>query len=89
MDLLQFNHWWRDGFLRKELVGRKRKILPKLISFLPKRQILLLKGLRKVGKTTLIYQLIGHLINEGVSPLISISTNLEQSQRLKISRQIT
>lgn len=69
MDILQFNHWWRERSVRKDLVGRKRNALSELINFLPKRQIILLKGLRRVGKTTLIYQLIEHLIKEGTNPL--------------------
>lgn len=69
MNLLQFNHWWKDHTVRKDLIGRKRRVLKELIDFLPKRQILLLKGLRRVGKTTLIYQLIEHLLKEANNPL--------------------
>lgn len=68
MDLLRFNHWWRDNTVRKDLIGRKRTVLNEVIDFLPKRQILLLKGLRRVGKTTLIYQLIDHLLKDLVNP---------------------
>jgi len=68
MDLLRFNHWWRDNIVRRDLIGRKRDDLNELINFLPKRQILLLKGLRRVGKTTLMYQLIEHLLKETTNP---------------------
>jgi len=68
MDLLHFNHWWRDNFIRKDLTGVPRENLRELIDFFPKRQIILLKGLRRVGKTTLLYQLIEYLLKGGTNP---------------------
>lgn len=69
MDLSKFNHWWRDGQVNTVFLGKHRKALDEILPYLDRRQILILKGLRRVGKTTLFYQLINHLIKEkNISP---------------------
>ena len=69
MNILRFNHWWRDGEVNPALRGKPRQVLKKILPYLEKRQILILKGLRRVGKTTLLYQIINHLLKEKeVSP---------------------
>lgn len=50
------------------LTGRKRKVYSDLLPYLETRQILLLTGLRRVGKTTLLFQLIETLLQSGISP---------------------
>lgn len=64
MNLLKFNHWWNSGNINSKLVGRERNICQHIKKYVEERQIILLKGLRRVGKTTLLYQLIDYLINE-------------------------
>jgi len=67
-DVERFNEWWFTGKIRKELAPRfKRYAFPRIIESLKERQILLLIGLRRVGKTTLLYQAIEKLLEE-VSP---------------------
>jgi uncharacterized protein len=68
MDLMTFNPWWRDGKISATLSGRKRKVFPELLPYLDTRQILLLTGLRRVGKTTLLFQLVEELLQRGVPP---------------------
>lgn len=68
MDLITFNPWWRDGKIPPALIGRKRKVFSDILPYLDTRQILLLTGLRRVGKTTLLFQLIEALLSRGVSP---------------------
>lgn len=46
----------------------KRYLYPKLLKFLPDRQIILITGLRRTEKTVLLYQLIQHLLDAGISP---------------------
>lgn len=57
------NPWWKEGNvplnLKKEY---KRKMFPILIKKLEQRQIIVLSGLRRVGKTTLLYQSITYLL---------------------------
>jgi uncharacterized protein len=68
MKLEYFNPWWRDGKISPVLVGTRRTIFSKIYPFLNQRQIVLLTGLRRVGKTTIMYQFIDELIRQGVSP---------------------
>ena len=69
MELHLLNEWWRTGKVRNSLKGRKRKALNDALNFLSKRQILLIEGLRRVGKTTLMFQIIDYLLSKGVPPL--------------------
>jgi len=69
-ELIIQNEWWE----RKEISSEKakpyrRKVFKKVKNlFLNYRQMLILTGLRRVGKTTLIYQLIEDLLKRGVNP---------------------
>ncbi len=68
MELRNFSPWWKDGKVPSEFLGRKRKIFSEVIKYIDKRQIVLVTGLRRVGKTTLMYQIINNLLTKGVSP---------------------
>ncbi len=68
MELQGFNPWWKDGKVPYEFIGRKRRIFGEIIKYIDKRQIVLFTGLRRVGKTTLMYQIINDLLTKGVSP---------------------
>lgn len=68
MDLYHFNPWWRDGKVPSGFLGRKRKIFTEVIKYIDKRQLMLFTGLRRVGKTTLMYQIIDDLLKRGVNP---------------------
>lgn len=61
-DLERFNEWWFTGKVRRELAPRfKRHGLAKVMERLNERQMLIMTGLRRVGKTTLFYQTIEEL----------------------------
>lgn len=63
------NHWWREGRVRESLAKEyKRRYFEELRELLGKRQVLVICGLRRTGKSTLMFQLIQHLIGEGVPP---------------------
>ncbi len=68
MELENFNPWWRDGKVSTEFLGRRRKIFSEVIKYIDKRQIVLFTGLRRVGKTTLMCQIIDELLRNGVNP---------------------
>jgi hypothetical protein len=62
-DLERFNEWWFTGKIRKELaLPFKRHAFRNLVESLAERQILIIVGLRRVGKTTLLYQTIEKLL---------------------------
>ncbi len=69
MDLGIFNPWWRTGIVPAGFVGRKRNIFYQAWDYISSRQMLIFTGLRRVGKTTLMYQIIDALIKkEHISP---------------------
>lgn len=68
MDLQSFNPWWKTGKVPTEFCGRKRKIYDEVARYIDKRQIVLFTGLRRVGKTTLMYQIIDGLLKKDVKP---------------------
>jgi len=63
IDLERFNEWWFTGKIRKELAPSfRRHAFGRILQSLGERQILVLTGLRRVGKTTLLYQAIDKLL---------------------------
>ena len=63
------NPWWRDGTVRPEL--RKdfiRDAFGECWGHMETRQVVVISGLRRVGKTTIIYQMIEKLIRGGADP---------------------
>lgn len=64
------NPWWTTGQVPPGLAPSfRREIYPKIVSYLGLNRIILLKGPRRVGKSTIFYQLIDELITtKGVSP---------------------
>jgi uncharacterized protein len=58
-ELLLLNPWWKEKKVSKELAKEyKRKIFTETLRYNKYRQILVLSGLRRVGKSTLMFQLI-------------------------------
>jgi hypothetical protein len=58
------NEWWFTEKVKEELAPKfKREIFQELKSMVDVRQVTILTGLRRVGKTTLFYQLIQELLN--------------------------
>jgi len=63
------NPWWKEGRIGSQLaMPYKRMTFGEVIRLLEYRQIVILSGLRRVGKTTLLYQCIEHLILGGIGP---------------------
>ncbi len=61
------NEWWIDGKVR-QAKEYKRYVFENALDFINEkyRQIVIISGLRRVGKSVLIFQLIEHLIKYGV-----------------------
>lgn len=67
LNLITFNRWWDTGRVDNiYLKPYKRKLFFRLAQYLDTRQILVVYGLRRTGKTTLMYQLIDFLLKKGV-----------------------
>jgi hypothetical protein len=65
----EFNHWWLSGKVDPDLaLPFKRDCYYDVSEHMADRFIIAIAGLRRTGKTTMIYQLIQKLISEGVDP---------------------
>lgn len=59
------NPWWKNDKISEELNRPyKRNFFDKIKGFQRYRQIIIVSGLRRVGKTTLLYQTINKLLSE-------------------------
>ncbi|MFA6183735.1 MAG: ATP-binding protein [Parcubacteria group bacterium] len=61
--LYRYNPWWEGEIDLKNSISRPI-FFQEMLDNLRKRQIVILTGLRRVGKTTLMKQLIRHLLDE-------------------------
>jgi uncharacterized protein len=78
-DIERFNEWWFTGKVRGELaLPFRRKAFARIVESLRERQILLVTGLRRVGKTTLLYQAVETLL-ETVSPKCILYFSFEEA----------
>jgi predicted AAA+ superfamily ATPase len=67
--LEEFNPWWITGAVDLELaLPFKRDVFQEVEQQVNKRFIIALTGLRRVGKTTILYQMIQDLIHRKISP---------------------
>jgi len=70
--LQQYNPWWKNsGAIRQETKPHKRVAYFEAIKTIKHptiRRFAVLSGARRVGKTTILYQMIETLMDEGISP---------------------
>ena len=70
--LRQYNPWWRTpSAIKEESKPQKRSAYYEALKMLTHKSIrrfAILSGMRRVGKTTILYQMMDHLIDEGVNP---------------------
>ena len=70
--LRQYNPWWRTpSAIKEESKPQKRLAYYEALKILKHKSIrrfAVLSGVRRVGKTTIMYQIIENLIEEGVNP---------------------
>ena len=70
--LRQYNPWWRNPSAIKEESKPQKRVAYyealKIIKHKSLRRFVVLSGARRVGKTTIMYQMIDNLIDEGISP---------------------
>jgi len=75
--LSRMSPWWDGGFVLTGVVHRPR-LMERVRQGLDSRDILLLTGLRRVGKTTLMRELVHHLLFErGVSSTCIMYASLD------------
>lgn len=73
----RFNHWWDEEF--EPLGIMREKYLEVLLKEVEDKNITFITGLRRVGKTTLIKQLIGKLLKKGLNKKTLFFISLDHS----------
>lgn len=71
LERLKFhNPWWQTGKVSPKLsLPYKRRVFREILHWLSKlERIFILKGPRRTGKSTILYQLIAHFMDKGVKP---------------------
>lgn len=70
--LRQYNPWWRNPLAIKEESKPQKRLAfyqaLKMIKHKTLRRFAVLSGARRVGKTTIMYQMIDNLLEEGINP---------------------
>lgn len=67
MEIIDLNPWWKTNEVEEEYRNSlERALLKDVLKFISDRQILSLVGLRRVGKTTLLHQIINYLLKRGI-----------------------
>lgn len=67
--IIEKNPWWLTGKVPEGLLGTQRnEYLDKISRERESRKILAILGIRRCGKSTIIYQAIDRLLEEGVDP---------------------
>lgn len=67
--LILLNEWWKTGEVGRDRVKPyRRKCFNNLKDLMRYRQIIIIVGLRRVGKSTLMFQLIDNLLKYNVDP---------------------
>lgn len=70
--LRQYNPWWQMSSAIKEEIKPQRRLAYyealKMLTHKSIRRFVVLSGVRRVGKTTILYQIIDNLIDESINP---------------------
>lgn len=78
--LQDWNPWWKKGdiLVPNKLLGFKRDILESIKPFLSLNRVISLTGIRRAGKSTILYQIIAHLLeNKDIKPEQILFINFE------------
>ncbi|HLC19736.1 MAG TPA: ATP-binding protein [Candidatus Nanoarchaeia archaeon] len=78
--LVEWNPWWSDGKVPDELHGRERSDYTMLVGSVQLKEVTVITGVRRSGKSTLMYQMIKKIINGGVDAAQILFVNLEDSK---------
>jgi hypothetical protein len=72
--LIKWNRWGSNPLAS----GRLRQVTPTITPFLHSEEVVTLSGLRRVGKSTVLYQLMDTLAAEDVDPKAMLHINFEE-----------
>lgn len=81
--LSEWNPWWENPSLIEELKGRPRPRYRQLLDSVEIKEVTIITGVRRSGKSTLMYQMIDGLLKKGVEPKQILFVNLEDKKLTK------
>jgi len=83
--LSEWNPWWVNKEAIKELEGESRPGYSLLVNSVEIKEITIITGIRRSGKSTLMYQMIASLLKKGVLSTQILFVNLEDKGMVKDS----
>ena len=83
--LKDWNPWWADKNKLNLYVGITRNSYKAIFNYISQREILIFKGVRRSGKSTILYQIIDYLLNNGVKTEQILFVNLEDKKLSDVS----
>ncbi len=85
--LVEWNPWWESKEVSEELKAKPRPQYKQLLDSVEIKEITIITGVRRSGKSTLMYQIIDNLLKEGTDPKQILFVNLEDKKLIKDSLQ--
>lgn len=85
--LIEWNPWWETKEVPEELKAKPRPKYEQLLNSIEIKEITIITGVRRSGKSTLMYQMIDGLLKKGISPMQILFVNLEDKKLAKDSLQ--
>ncbi len=82
-NLAEWNPWWESKDVIREFEGVPRPNYSSLLDSVDIKEITIITGVRRSGKSTLMYQIVGHLLRNGVKPEQILFVNLEDKKLAK------
>ncbi len=87
--IMKWNFWWSKPEKMDEFEWVERDILKHTISLMDSPHIKDIIGVRRAGKTFLMYQLISHLIKAGVKPGEILYLNFDDPEFKEVKKTIS
>ena len=82
--LKEWNPWWEEPGLIRDLKGKDRSDYIDLVNSIDIREITVITGVRRSGKSTLMYQMVDNLIKKGINPKQILFVNLEDKKLINL-----
>ncbi len=79
-NLMEWNPWWEDLNQIQKLEGKHRPNYDSLVNSIKIKEVTIITGIRRSGKSTLMYQIISKLLKDGIDPKQVLFINLEDKK---------
>ena len=83
--LKEWNPWWENRDLVKDLEGKYRPAYSDLLDSTDIKEIIIIVGVRRSGKSTLMYQIVDNLLKKGITPEQILFVSFEDKKLSDIS----